>query len=225
MIFQRHDRLSHHAVSRRSVACREYLVQWTRLRAETAVRRCKLAAVCSMQSTARLQRRRTTAAAPTIVPIKSHQSHGIMTLPPGGGIVHLRSGLLRGGGVGGLDVLDDGGVKTDRYQCCFLSLSPWLSLSLPSIGDDDQSVSVQILMMVGRAAHKSILQCLAGLHTYMQQCNKISLVPHSLTLPLHTAAWPHAIIAQSSARVHCDRDHRQAWAWPWACPAIHGGAQ
>lgn len=46
-----------------------------------------------------------------------------MTLPPGGGIVHLRSGLLRGGGVGGLDVLDDGGVKTDRYQCCFLSLS------------------------------------------------------------------------------------------------------
>ena len=75
-----------------------------------------------MQSTARLQRRRTTAAAPTIVPIKSHQSHGIMTLPPGGGIVHLRSGLLRGG-VGGLDVLDDGGVKTDRYQCCFLSLS------------------------------------------------------------------------------------------------------
>ena len=145
VIFQRHDRLSHHAVSCRSVACREYLVQWIRLRAETAVRRCKLAAVCSMQSTARLQGRRTTAAAPTIVPIKSHQSHGIMTLPPGGGIVHLRSGLLRGGGVGGLDVLDDGGVKTDRYQCCFLSLSPWLSLSLPSIGDDDQSVSVQIL--------------------------------------------------------------------------------
>jgi hypothetical protein len=154
VILQRHDRLSHHAVSCRPVACREYLLQVDSAPAETAVRRCKLAAVCSMQSTAPLQGRRTTAAAPTILPIKSHPSHGIMTLPPGGGIVHLRSGLLRGG-VRGLNVLDDGGVRTDRYHD-FDVLS--VSLSLPTIGDDDDlSASVQILTE-RRAAHKSMLQ-------------------------------------------------------------------
>jgi hypothetical protein len=88
--------------------------------------------------------------------------------------------------VRGLDVLDDGGVEADRYHRCF-----HLSLSHPSIGDDDQSVSVQILM-VGRAAHDTALQFSKSAHV------QNSLVPHSLTLPLQTAAWPHAIIAQSS---------------------------
>lgn len=130
----RHDRLSHHAVSCRSGACREYFLEVDSTPPETAARRGRMAD-CRLQTT----RRRTTAAAPTMVPIKSHQSHGIMTLPPGGGIVHLRSGLLRGG-VRGLNVLDDGGVKSDRYHdCCSL---PSVSLSsVASIGDD---ASVQI---------------------------------------------------------------------------------
>lgn len=144
-----------------------------------------------------------------------------MTLPPSGGIVHLRSGLLYDG-VRGLDVLDDGGVKSDRYHDFDLLFSLSLS-SLASIGEHAASVSVQIWLK-GTWLHKIPAYCSlsksAHVHGIQQKCSP-ALAYHSLT----HAAWLHPIIAQSSARVHCDRDQRQAWACPWACPAIHGGAQ